>query len=149
MASYVQNVYQVVFCPKYRNSCMERETRQQVFAYIGGIIKNMKSIPFIVNGVDDHLHIIMKLHQTVALSKMIQEIKICSHEFIDKNQLFPRFTNWQTGYAAFTYKNEAIEDLVRYVKNQEAHHAKLDFKDEYIGLLNEFDMPYEEKYLFE
>ena len=128
---------------------MMKETRQKVFAYMGGIIKHHKSIPFIINGVEDHLHIIMKLHQTVALATLVKDIKIASHEFIDKEYLFPRFTNWQTGYAAFTYKQNALEDLVRYVKNQEAHHRKTDFKDEYIGLLEEFDMEYNEQYLFE
>ena len=149
MGSYTYLLYQIVFCPKYRNPCMVKENRQQVFAYMSGIIKNKGCKPFIVNGVDDHVHILTHIHQTMTVAKLVAEIKKSSHAFIDRFEMFPEFTNWQNGYAAFTYSKDAFQNLLHYIANQEAHHSQVDFKDEYIGLLTEFDMPYEEKYLFE
>ena len=149
MSAYTQLLYQIVFCPKYRNPCMVKGKRQEVFAYIGGVIKNKKCIPWQINGVDDHLHILVKMHQAIPLASLIKDIKISSHLFIDERGLFPEFTNWQSGYAAFSYDQSAKPNLIRYIENQEEHHHSIDFRDEYIGLLKEHDIDYDEKYLFD
>jgi len=128
---------------------MVKETRQQVFKYMSGIIKRKNCQPFIINGVEDHLHILTHIHQTMPVSKLVAEIKKSSHHFIDKEGLFPRFKNWQDGYGVFTYSKDAFPNLIKYIENQESHHAKIDFRDEYIGMLEAAGIDYDEKYLFD
>jgi len=128
---------------------MKKETRQQVFSYMSGILKKKNCRPYIINGIEDHLHILTHIHQTVPISKLVAEIKKSSHHFIDHNGLFPGFTNWQNGYGVFSYSKEAFPNLFNYIQNQEAHHAKIDFKVEYIGMLEEAGIDYEEQYLFD
>jgi len=149
MGSYTYLLYQIVFATKNRRPCMVKETRQQVFAYMNGIIKNKKCRPFIINGVEDHLHILTHIHQTVPVAKLVAEIKKSSHHFIDHHGLFPDFTNWQDGYGAFTYSKEAFHNLIRYIENQEAHHSKFDFKAEYTSMLEEAGIEFDERYLFD
>lgn len=128
---------------------MIRKNRQEVFSYMAGVLLNNKCKPYIINGVDDHLHILTHIHQTVPVANLVKDIKISSHKFIDEKGLFPAFTNWQVGYAAFTYAKEAVPNLFRYIENQEEHHYGISFRDEYVGLLEEHGIEYEEKYLFE
>jgi len=149
MSAYTQLLYQIVFCPKYRNPCMRKEKRQAVFAYMGGIIKNKKCIPWMINGIEDHLHILVKIHQTVPVASLVKDIKVASHLFIDEKGLFPGFTNWQSGYAAFSYDQSALPNLMRYIENQEQHHKKTDYKTEYIKMLEDADIEYDERYLFD
>jgi hypothetical protein len=85
----------------------------------------------------------------VALAQLVQDIKVGSSLYIKRNKLFPEFTAWQTGYGAFTYSAEARKNLIRYVKNQEAHHARKNFKREYVRLLREQEVEFDEVRLFE
>jgi REP element-mobilizing transposase RayT len=128
---------------------MLKSTRQQVFAYMAGIIKNHKCQPFIVNGVEDHVHILTHLHPSVALASLVKDIKMSSHAFIDDHHLFPDFNSWQRGYAAFSYSIEARFNLIRYIERQEMHHQKINFEDEYIALLVGHCISYDKKYLFD
>ena len=146
--SYISVLYQIVFCPKYRRPCLVKENRERLFAYMAGIISNQKSQPYIINGVEDHLHIITHVHQTVPIANLVKEIKISSNKFIKEQRLFPDFTEWQTGYSAFSYAFGAKENLYRYVERQEAHHHGEDFKVELIRMLEEAGVQYDEKYLF-
>jgi len=127
---------------------MLHETRQEVFKYMTGILRHHKCKSFIINGVEDHVHILTHLHPSVALSALVQSIKISSHTFIDRKGLFPGFTNWQDGYGAFTYDNKALPNLYRYIENQERHHG-ISFEEEYISLLKEHGVEYDEKYVFD
>ena len=148
MSTYTQILYQIVFSTKNRMPVMRKEKRDELFKYISGILENKKCHLYQLNGVEDHLHILTHLHPSVALSDLVKDIKIASSMFIKENNLFPGFTGWQVGYGAFTYSNEAKVRLIRYIKNQEEHHRKKNFREEYIGLLKEHDIPFEEKYLF-
>ena len=116
---------------------------------MGGILKNKKCHLYIINGVEDHLHILTHIHPSVALANLVKDIKICSNNYIKDNSLFPAFTGWQDGYGAFTYSNEALPNLIRYVQNQEMHHGELTFEDEYIAMLEEHGVEYDPKYIFD
>lgn len=118
-----------------------------LFKYIWGIIKKTKGTLFQINGTEDHIHILMDLHPTIALADMIKKIKIDTNKYIKRNQLFPHFTNWQDGYAAFTFSENDKERLVRYVKNQEKHHQRISFIDEYKQLLKENNIDFSDDYL--
>ena len=87
---------------------MLKSTRDTVFRYIGGIIKNKGCKLYIINGVEDHLHIVTHIHPSICLANLIKDIKISSNSFIKEKGLFPNFSGWQEGYGAFTYSNEAL-----------------------------------------
>jgi len=100
-----------------------------------------------MNGVEDHLHIVTHLHPTVALSSIVKDIKVASSQYIKEIKLFKNFNGWQDGYGAFTYSIKEKDRLIEYVKNQEGHHKLKSFKEEYMELLNELGVEFEEKYL--
>jgi len=112
-------------------------------------MKNKKCHLYRINGVEDHIHILTDLHPTIALSGLIKDIKLASTKMIKQENLITNFPGWQVGYGAFTYGMSAKDNLIEYIKNQEEHHRKVTFKEEYIGLLKEHDIDYDEKYLFE
>ena len=97
--------------------------------------------------MEDHLHIITHLHPSVALSSLVKDIKVASSLYIKEHNLFENFTSWQEGYGAFTYSIKEKDRLIEYVKNQEAHHSIKTFKQEYIELLTEHEIEFDEKYL--
>lgn len=100
-----------------------------------------------LGGVEDHLHIITHLHPGIALSNLVKDIKLASTEHIKAKNLFPEFNGWQDGYGAFTYSIKDKDRLIAYARNQEDHHKTKTFKEEYIELLNEHGIEFDEKYL--
>ncbi len=147
MSTYTQIIYQLVFSTKNREHTLTDENRSELFKYISGILKNKKCHLYQISGVSDHLHIVTHLHPSIALSNLIKDIKLASTDFIKIQNLFPKFNGWQDGYGAFTYSIDAKENLINYVKNQEEHHKKKTFMEEYKELLVEHKIEYDEKYL--
>jgi REP element-mobilizing transposase RayT len=140
-------LYQIVFSTKHHEKTLTKEHRAELFKCMWGILKNKNCHLYQINGVEDHLHIITSLHPSVALASLVKDIKLGSTSFIKEKQLFHHFNGWQDGYAAFTYSIEAKNNLIEYVKNQEAHHHTKTFKEELIELLIEHGVEYDEKYL--
>jgi len=97
--------------------------------------------------MEDHLHIVTHLHPTVALSDLIKDIKVASSLKIKEAGWFKHFRSWQEGYGGFTYSIKEKDRLIEYVKNQEEHHKKISFLDEFIDLLHEYEIEFDEKYL--
>ena len=147
MSTYTQILYQIVFSTKHRQMVMSKENRDQLYKYIWVLLENKKCHPYVINGVKDHLHIVTHIHPSVALSDVVKDIKIASSQFIKEKKLFSNFVSWQEGYGAFTYSAKQKNVLIDYVKNQEEHHKKVSFHDEYLKLLKEQDVVFEEKYL--
>lgn len=146
MSTYTQILYQIVFSTKYRQPTMDAENRKELYKYIWGILKNKNCHLYQIGGVEDHLHIIIELHPSTALADLVKNIKLASSEYIKSQKLFPDFNGWQSGYGAFTYSIEAKDNLINYVKNQEEHHRKKKFIDEYRELLAEHKVEFDEKY---
>jgi putative transposase len=147
MSTYTQSLYQIVFSTKRREPSLTKDNRPELFKYIWGILKNKKCHLYRINGVEDHLHIITHLHQSVALASLIKDIKVASSMFIKEQGLFSKFDGWQDGYGAFTYSQDAKDNLIEYVKNQEEHHRIMTFKEEFMELLKEHGIEFDEKYL--
>ena len=147
MSTYTQILYQIVFSTKNREYSLDTENRNELFKYISGILKNKRCHLYQIGGVSDHLHIVTHLHPSIALASLVKDIKLASTEHIKEQKLFPKFNGWQDGYGAFTYSVSEKNRLIEYVKNQEAHHQKKTFKEEYIELLNEHGIEFDEKYL--
>jgi putative transposase len=148
MSTFTQILYQIVFSTKHRKECLTSPEREILFKYITGILLNKKCHVYSINGVKNHLHIICSVHPSVSVSSLIKDIKVASSLYIKQNQLFHDFNGWQDGYGAFTYSVGAKQKLIDYVNNQEEHHQSFSFRDEYIRLLNENDIHFDEKYLF-
>ena len=148
MSTYTQILYQIVFSTKNREKVLLEENRPKLFNYIWGVIKNNKCHLYRINGVEDHIHILIYLHPSVSLSNLVKDIKVSSSRMIKEEKLFHKFESWQIGYGAFTYSISAKKNLERYIANQKEHHKKLSFEDEYKNLLKELEVDFEEKYLF-
>lgn len=146
MSTYTQIIYQIIFSTKHREPLMIKKSRDELFKYIWGIIKNKKCHLYRINGVEDHLHIVTHLHPSVSLASLVKDIKVASSLHIKEQNLFEGFIGWQDGYGAFTYTVKEKDRLIEYVKNQEEHHKKKCFKKEYIALLKENRVQFDEEY---
>ena len=147
--TYSQIYIQVVFAVQGQQNLLAKEWRQEVFKYMAGIIKAKGQKPIIVNGVEDHAHVFIGLKPSMALSDLVRDVKNNSSNFVNENKLVRGKFNWQEGYGAFSYGHSQIESVFNYIANQEAHHAKQTFKDEYVDFLKNFGIEYDTKYLFE
>ena len=148
MSTYTQILYQIVFSTKNREKSLLESGRDKLFAYIWGILKNKKCHLYRIGGVEDHLHIVTDIHPMVAPSILVKDIKLASSKLIKHEDIFPRFNGWQDGFGAFTYAHSAKADLIEYVKTQTEHHKTISYRDEYITLLKENGVEFDEKYLF-
>ena len=147
MSTYTQILYQIVFSTKERKPVLLKENRPLLFRYIYGFSRNKNCHLYRINGIEDHIHIIISLHPYVSLSSLVKDIKISSSLFLKENNLFPDFSGWQEGYGAFTYSYEEVNKLIEYVKNQEEHHKNITFREEFIAMLNEHQIRFDPKYL--
>ncbi len=148
MSTHTQIIYQIVFSTKNREKCLLKAKRDELYKYINGILHNKNCTTIQINGVEDHLHILIHLHPSIALADLIKEIKISSHKFIKESFLFPDFKGWQDGYGAFTYSVDSLPGLIIYIQQQEKYHQVQEFEKEYLLMLQVFKVPYNEKYLY-
>lgn len=146
MSTYTQILYQIVFSTKRRARVLTKGKKEDLYKYIGAVIRNNKSVHYQIGGVEDHIHIIIDLHPSIALASLVKDIKLSSNNYIKTQNLFPGFEGWQNGYGAFTYAIEAKNNLINYVKNQEAHHANINFEDEYRKLLAIHEIEIKERF---
>lgn len=147
MSTYTQILYHFVFSTKYRQPSLVQSEKKRLFAYIHQVLTNKKCHLYRINGMEDHLHILTHVHPMIAPSALIKDIKLASSDFIKSERVFPSFKGWQDGYAAFTETIKAKERLIQYVKNQEEHHKKVTFLEEYKSLLEEYEIEFDPKYL--
>ena len=147
--TYSQIYIQVVFAVKGRKNLLQKEWRNTVFKYMSGIISAKGHKAIIVNGVEDHVHVFIGLKPVMALSDLVRDIKNNSTNFINDNSFLKQKFQWQEGYGAFSYSKSAVRNVYKYIENQEEHHRKKSFKEEYVGLLEEFEIEFEHRYLFE
>ncbi len=147
MSTYTQLLYQIVFTARNRKPCMLKDERDQLYKYIWGILKNKNCHLYRINGVEDHLHILTHIPSSISISSLVKDIKVSSSLFITEKKLFQGFEGWQEGYGAFTYSFKEKDRLIEYIKNQEEHHKKVTFKEEYRSFLIEHGIEFQEKYL--
>ncbi len=145
--AYTQLYIHIIFSVKGRRALLSSEWRSELFSYVSGIVsaKGHKSI--IVNGVADHVHILLGMKPSVALSELVRDIKSNSSKFLNEKKWLRERFEWQSGYGAFTYSHSQLPKVYRYIQDQELHHQKYSFKEEYLGLLEHFDISYDERYV--
>ncbi|MBK7094599.1 MAG: IS200/IS605 family transposase [Saprospiraceae bacterium] len=150
MAGTFSQIYiQYVFTVKGRENLLQKEWKEKVFKYIAGIIKGKNQKSIIVNGVSDHVHVFVGLKPSMKISDLVRDIKNNSSNFINEQNWIDGHFSWQDGYGAFSYSHKQIENVYKYVLNQETHHQKQTFRDEYLELLRKFEIGYDEKFLFD
>ncbi len=147
--TFTQLYEQLVFAVKYRECLFNPNQRKVVFSYISGIVANLGHKSLIVNGYYDHVHIFYGRNQSVSTSDTVSAIKKSSSFFINEQRWFPGKFQWQDGYGAFSYSKNQIDDVYKYISNQEDHHKSQRFRDEYIEMLQKVRIEFEERYLFE
>ena len=146
---FSQIYVQIVFAVKGRQNFLLPSFEQEVYKYMAGIIKGKEQKPLAINGMPDHIHILMGLKPIMRISDIVRDIKNNSTNFINaKNWLKQKFS-WQEGYGAFSYSKSHVNNVIAYILHQPEHHCKKTFKEEYLEFLNKFEIPYEEQYLFE
>lgn len=138
-----------VFSVKYRQALIPKAHKEELHKYITGLVQNRKAKMLAVNCMPDHIHLFVGYKPSFHIPDFVKEVKVESNEFItEKNWVKGKF-NWQEGYGVFSYSHSHIDNVIKYINNQEEHHKKTTFREEYAGLLKKFDIAFEDKYLFE
>ena len=146
--TYTQIHIHSVFAVKYRMRLIQNKWKDELYKYITGIIQNHKHKLLIINGMADHVHVLFGMRPTQSLSDLMQDIKGNSSLWINDRKLVRGHFEWQEGYGAFSYKKSDVPDVFDYILNQESHHYRKTFLDEYKELLNEFDVDFADAYIF-
>jgi putative transposase len=149
MANTYHQVYlQCVFAVKFREAVMDKTWRPKIMGVIGNLINETGCKTIIVNGVEDHVHCFLGLKPAISISELMKIVKAKSSKYINDNQLTKNRFEWQEGFGVFSYSQSHIENVFRYISNQEEHHKKQTFKDEYVEFLQKFNIAYNEAYIF-
>ncbi len=147
--TYSQIYIHVVFAVQGRASLLHDPWRNEIFKYMSGIIIKKQQKPIIVNGVADHVHLFIGMKPSIALSDLVREIKNNTSNFINEKKVIRGKFEWQPGFGAFSYAHSQLDSVYHYILNQENHHQRKSFKEEYLELLRKFDVGYEPQYLFD
>lgn len=146
--TYSQVHLQLVFAVKYRQCIIQNSWKDELYKYITGIIQQNKHKMLCINGMPDHLHVLVGMRPTQSISDLLQDIKGSSSKWINDKKLVKGKFEWQEGYGVFSYSKSQIKTVALYIENQEEHHKKTTFREEYLELLKEFEVEYDEKYIF-
>jgi putative transposase len=147
--TYTQIYIQVVFAVQGRQNLILQSHKEEIHKYITGIIQNQKQKLIAINGMPDHLHVLIGLKPSVTLSDLVRDIKSDSSTFINERKWFSGRFNWQEGFGAFSYGHSQLGQVVKYIQNQEKHHQHRSFKEEYLSMLRKFEINFNEEYVFD
>jgi REP element-mobilizing transposase RayT len=147
--TYTQIYVHIVFSVKGRNSLIHQSWEEKLYQYITGIIRNKGQKLLAINGMPDHIHILIGMKPDCNLSELVREIKKSSNDFIKENYLTPFNFQWQSGFGAFSYSQSQLDNVIAYIANQKEHHQTKTFKAEYLELLKKFNIDFKNEYLFE
>jgi len=138
----------VVFAVKGRNSLIAQSWEEELYKYITGIITNKGQKLIAINGMPDHIHILIGMKPSCCLSDLVREIKKSSNAFINEKKFSKFKFEWQKGYGAFSYSHSSLDNVIAYIQNQKEHHKNKSFREEYIDFLKKFEVEYKDEYLF-
>jgi putative transposase len=147
--TFFQIYLQFVFAVQNRQSLIAKQHKEELHKYITSLVQYRKAKMLAVNCMPDHTHLFVGFKPTILISDFVKEIKVESNEFINSKDWVKGKFSWQEGYGVFSYSQSHVDNVVNYVLNQEAHHQKKTFKQEYLGLLKKFELQYDERYVFD
>ena len=146
--TYSQIHIQLIFAVKFRESSIKTHWKEDLYKYITGIIQGNNHKLLCINGMPDHIHILIGLRPNQSISELVNQIKSNSSKWINESRFCATRFEWQKGYGVFSYGKSQVSDVVNYIKNQEIHHQKKSFRQEYLDFLNKFDVEFNEEYIF-
>ncbi len=146
--TYTQIHIQAVFAVQNRQSLVQNTWENELYKYITGIIQNYGHKVLQINGMPDHIHILFGMRPNQSISELLQQIKKSSTDWINENNFLEKSFSWQSGYGAFSYTKSQIPTVIKYIQNQEEHHKNKSFQEEYLDFLDEYEIEYDERYIF-
>jgi len=149
MANTYHQVYiQCVFAVKYREAVIDNEWKSVLLGVIGNLINETGCKTIFANGIEDYIHCFIGLRPAVSISELMKTVKANSSKYINDNRLTKKRFEWQEGFGVFSYSHSQIDKVYKYISNQEKHHKKKTFREEYLEFLEKFNVPYDERYIF-
>ncbi|MES2654002.1 MAG: IS200/IS605 family transposase [Bacteroidota bacterium] len=146
--TYTQIHIHFIFVVKYRSGLIHATWKNDLYKYITGIVQNNQHKMIAINGMPDHVHVLIGLRPTQSISDLMQDVKANSSKWINEQKLTPGRFEWQAGFGAFSYSKSQLKNVITYIENQEQHHTNKTFREEYIALLEAFEVEYNEQYIF-
>lgn len=147
--TYTQIYIQVVFAVEWRQALIRPENKEELHKYITGVVRNKGQKMIAINCRPDHLHMLIGLKPDLALSDLVREVKKSSTNFINGKKLVKGRFRWQEGFGGFSYSRSSLDAVIRYIQNQDQHHARSSFRDECFRLFRTFDVTVDERYVFD
>jgi putative transposase len=146
--TYTQIYIQIVFAVEGRQNLIDSQHNDELQKYITGIVTAQRQKLIVINNMPDHAHILIGQRPDSELSALVGDIKSGSSNFINRKRWVRGKFSWQAGFGAFSYSHSQLGSVIRYIQNQQSHHKKRSFHDEYAALLDKFDVPYDQRYVF-
>ena len=147
--TYSQIYIQLVFVVKRRENLIPKEHREELHKFISGIVANQEQKLLAIFCMPDHAHILVSIKPSIAISDLARDVRAGSSGFINKQKWMSNKFQWQEGFGAFSYSQSAVNNVIQYILNQEEHHRKKSFKEEYHSFLKKFEVDFEDQYLFD
>ena len=146
--TYYQNYVHTTFPVKYRHATLKKHWRKSLFSLMGNLINKTGCKTLIVNGVEDHVHCLFGFKPSVSISDIMQSVKSKSSKWVNKSDFVHERFEWQSGFGCFTHGNQQIDKVYKYILNQEEHHKRMSFREEYLRFLKKYDIDYDERFIF-
>src|SRR5438874_1996001 len=147
--SLVKNYIQIIFSTKHRLPIIDEAIEHELHSYLGGICKKLDCQPIKINGYYDHVHILCMLFKKITLIKLLEEVKSDSSRWIKTRSPVYSIFYWQDGYGGFSVTPDQVDNVIEYISNQKVHHKTVSFQDEYRALLKQFNVAYDERYVWD
>jgi len=146
--TYSQIYIQIVFAVQGRDNLIQKENKEELQKYLTGIVRERDQKMLAVHCMPDHTHVLVGLKPSMALSDLIREVKNGSTNFINRTGWITGHFSWQEGFGAFSYGHSQLDAVINYIHNQERHHARRSFGEEYVQFLKRYEIEHDEKYVF-
>lgn len=147
--TYTQLYIHIIFAVKSRKCLIPKQHKESVYKYITGVVQEREHKMIAINGMPDHIHIFVGIKPHQSISDLVFEVKTAATKYIKKQDWMKYKFSWQRGFGAFSYSRSQISNVATYIENQEVHHKKRSFREEYLDILQKFDVEYDERYIFE
>ncbi|MGB5030541.1 MAG: IS200/IS605 family transposase [Saprospiraceae bacterium] len=147
--TYTQLIIQLVFAVKGRKSFISETWEEELYKYITAVVQNDRHKMLAINGMPDHIHILIGLNPAISISDLVKDIKRASNNWINEKGLIKNKFEWQSGFGAFSYSRSHLDEVYKYIQNQKINHKKVSFKSEYLTELKANEIEYKDEYLFE
>ena len=149
MSTFTNLLFHIIYSTKYRKPTIRTEWQDDLYGFIGGIVRDQNGTLLKVGGIEDHVHLLAKLSPTISISDVLQKIKSNSSRWINERADVTRKFEWQSGYAAFSVSESQMPSVHDYIANQAEHHRKKSFEEEFLAILQKHNIEFDMRYVFE